>query len=84
MTRILATLALCLLSGAASAADLVKGKLGARPVAVVRGVGHLLVDDEELARRKEGWQPLPPRYTTGVLGKYAKLVQSASTGAVCR
>ncbi|MBS7547256.1 coenzyme F420-0:L-glutamate ligase [Dietzia massiliensis] len=30
----------------ASAADLVKGKLGARPVAVVRGVGHLLVDDE--------------------------------------
>ncbi|MGF0130477.1 coenzyme F420-0:L-glutamate ligase [Dietzia cinnamea] len=30
----------------ASAADLVKGKLGARPVAVVRGVGHLLLDDE--------------------------------------
>ena len=31
----------------AAAADLVKGKLGARPVAVVRGLGHLLVDDEE-------------------------------------
>ncbi|WP_341255078.1 coenzyme F420-0:L-glutamate ligase [uncultured Dietzia sp.] len=29
----------------ASAADLVKGKLGARPVAVVRGIGHLLLDD---------------------------------------
>jgi dihydroxy-acid dehydratase len=43
----------------------------------------LLVDDEELARRHEGWQPLPPRYTRGVLAKYAKLVQSASTGAVC-
>src|ERR687897_2361907 len=34
----------------------------------------LLVDEEELARRREGWSPLPPRYTTGVLGKYAKLV----------
>ncbi|EYT64135.1 F420-0--gamma-glutamyl ligase [Dietzia sp. UCD-THP] len=31
----------------AAAADLVKGKLGARPVAVVRGVGHLLVDDDD-------------------------------------
>ena len=30
-----------------------------------------------------GWQPLPPRYTRGVLAKYARLVQSASTGAVC-
>jgi dihydroxy-acid dehydratase len=43
----------------------------------------LLVDDDELARRKEGWEPLPPRYTTGVLGKYAKLVGSAATGAIC-
>ncbi|MBN1093610.1 dihydroxy-acid dehydratase [Blastococcus sp. TML/M2B] len=43
----------------------------------------LLVDDEELARRKEGWEPLPPRYTTGVLGKYAKLVGSAAQGAIC-
>ncbi|MCT1713212.1 coenzyme F420-0:L-glutamate ligase [Dietzia cinnamea] len=31
----------------ASAADLVKGKLGARPVAVVRGLGHLLLDDDD-------------------------------------
>src|SRR5215207_8927304 len=43
----------------------------------------LLVDDEELARRTEGWEPLPPRYTTGVLGKYAKLVGSAAQGAIC-
>ena len=32
----------------------------------------LLVDDAELARRREGWTPNPPRYTSGVLGKYAK------------
>ncbi len=43
----------------------------------------LLVDDAELARRREGWEPLPPRYTTGVLGKYAKLVGSAAQGAIC-
>ncbi|WP_418276354.1 dihydroxy-acid dehydratase [Isoptericola jiangsuensis] len=42
----------------------------------------LLVDDDELAARREGWAPLPPRYTRGVLAKYAKLVQSASRGAV--
>ncbi|WP_084102534.1 dihydroxy-acid dehydratase [Demequina sp. NBRC 110051] len=44
----------------------------------------LLVSDEELAARKDGWEPLPPVYTRGVLAKYAKLVQSASTGAVLR
>ena len=43
----------------------------------------LLVDDEELARRAEGWAPPAPRYTTGVLGKYAKLVGSAAQGAIC-
>ncbi|MGY1713688.1 dihydroxy-acid dehydratase [Geodermatophilus sp. SYSU D01106] len=43
----------------------------------------LLVDDDELARRRQDWQPLPPRYTTGVLGKYAKLVGSAANGAIC-
>lgn len=41
------------------------------------------IDDDELARRKDGWQPLPPRYTTGVLAKYRKLVSSAADGAVC-
>src|SRR4051794_30178111 len=43
----------------------------------------LVVDETELAARKEGWEPLPPRYTTGVLGKYAKLVGSAAQGAIC-
>jgi dihydroxy-acid dehydratase len=43
----------------------------------------LLVDEAELASRREAWQPLPPRYTTGVLAKYAKLVGSAAGGAVC-
>jgi len=41
------------------------------------------IDDDELARRKEGWVPNAPRYTKGVLGKYAKLVHSAAEGAVC-
>ena len=35
-----------------------------------------------LARRRAAWQPPPPNYTTGVLAKYAKLVGSASEGAV--
>jgi dihydroxy-acid dehydratase len=42
---------------------------------------ELLVEPEELAARKETWQPLPPRYTRGVLAKYAKLVHSAAEGA---
>jgi dihydroxy-acid dehydratase len=40
--------------------------------------------EEELAARRANWQPLPPRYTTGVLAKYARLVSSASEGAVTR
>jgi dihydroxy-acid dehydratase len=43
----------------------------------------LLVDEAELAARRQDWAPLPPRYTRGVLAKYSKLVGSASTGAVC-
>jgi len=42
----------------------------------------LLVDEEELARRREGWTPNEPRYTTGVLGKYARLAQGAEKGAI--
>ena len=42
----------------------------------------LLVDDDELARRRDGWQPNPPRYTSGVLGKYARLAQGAEKGAI--
>jgi dihydroxy-acid dehydratase len=46
------------------------------------GTLDLLVDDAELDRRRAGWKPLEPRYTTGVLGKYAKLVGSAAQGAI--
>lgn len=42
----------------------------------------LHVDEAEINRRKELWQQPAPRYTRGVLAKYAKLVSSASTGAV--
>jgi dihydroxy-acid dehydratase len=42
----------------------------------------LLVDEDELQRRREGWAPPPPRYPSGVLGKYARLVQGAETGAI--
>ena len=49
------------------------------------GTGRLdvLVDEAELEARRSGWQPLPPRYTRGVLAKYSRLVGSASRGAVC-
>jgi dihydroxy-acid dehydratase len=40
------------------------------------------VSDEELARRRATWRPLAPRYTRGVLAKYAAQVSSASRGAV--
>ncbi|MSW68424.1 MAG: dihydroxy-acid dehydratase, partial [Actinobacteria bacterium] len=43
----------------------------------------LLVDESELAKRRVGFTPLPHKYTRGVLAKYAKLVGSASKGAVC-
>ena len=42
----------------------------------------VLVDPAELESRRNGWEPLPPRYTRGVLAKYSKLVQSAAVGAV--
>jgi len=41
------------------------------------------VDEAELAARRDGWAPLEPKYTKGVLAKYARLVQSAAVGAVC-
>ena len=49
---------------------------------VANGGLDVLVDEAELAARREGWEPLPPKYTRGVLGKYAKVVQSAAHGAV--
>ena len=41
------------------------------------------IEESELAARKDGWIPNEPKYTKGVLGKYAKLVQSAAHGAIC-
>ncbi|SDX99710.1 dihydroxy-acid dehydratase [Nitrosomonas halophila] len=43
---------------------------------------QLNVTEEELVHRRTTWQPPAPRYTRGVLAKYAKLVSSASRGAV--
>jgi dihydroxy-acid dehydratase len=43
----------------------------------------LQVDAAELERRKEGWTAKTPAITKGVLGKYTRLVRSASEGAVC-
>jgi dihydroxy-acid dehydratase len=41
----------------------------------------LLVEEAELTARRRGWAPPPPRYTRGVLAKYARTVGSAATGA---
>ena len=43
----------------------------------------LLVDEDVLAERRKDFKPVPHKYTRGVLAKYAKLVGSASKGAVC-
>jgi dihydroxy-acid dehydratase len=51
---------------------------------VAQGTLDLLVDDAELAARREAGVEHPaPKYERGVLAKYRKLVQSASRGAVC-
>ena len=42
----------------------------------------LVLSEEEISTRLEKWQAPPPRYTNGVMAKYAKLVSSASLGAV--
>jgi dihydroxy-acid dehydratase len=63
------------------------------PIALVKEGDPITIDahqrllqldlpDAEIARRKAAWKQPAPRYTTGVLGKYAKLVGSASEGAV--
>jgi dihydroxy-acid dehydratase len=43
----------------------------------------VLVDKDEFDSRRKGFTPPPPRYKTGVLAKYVKLVSSAAIGAVC-
>lgn len=55
--------------------DLIRVDIAARTL-------DLLVDPAELEARRADWAPLPPRYTRGVLAKYAKLVHSASEGAI--
>jgi dihydroxy-acid dehydratase len=40
------------------------------------------IEEAEMNERRRRWSPPPPRYTTGVMAKYAKLVSSASQGAV--
>jgi dihydroxy-acid dehydratase len=42
----------------------------------------LLVDEEELARRRSQWRPLEPKVKHGWLARYARLVKSAATGAI--
>jgi len=55
--------------------DLIRVDIAARSL-------DILVDASELEARRDGWAPLPPRYTRGVLAKYQKLVGSAAIGAV--
>ena len=55
--------------------DLIRVDIAARSL-------DLLVEPAELDARREGWAPLAPRYTRGVLAKYSKLVQSAAVGAI--
>ncbi len=43
---------------------------------------QLNVSEGELVRRRAAWRPPPPRYTRGVLAKYARLVSTASRGAI--
>ena len=55
--------------------DLIRVDIAARSL-------DLLVEPAELEARRNGWAPLPPRYTRGVLAKYSRLVHSAAEGAV--
>jgi dihydroxy-acid dehydratase len=65
------------------------------PIAAVRDGDTIVFDVEnrrldielperEIAERIERWEPPPPRYTKGVMAKYARSVSSASEGAVTR
>ena len=45
------------------------------------GTLDVRLSEEELASRRAAWQPPAPKYTTGVLSRYAKLVSSADKGA---
>lgn len=49
---------------------------------VKKRVLNVEIDDKEMAKREQAWNPIPSKYSKGVLAKYAKLVSSASQGAV--
>ncbi|MBS4803451.1 MAG: dihydroxy-acid dehydratase [Clostridium sp.] len=51
---------------------------------IPNGKLELLVDDEVLEERRKNFKPLPPKVTEGYLARYAKLVSSASTGAILK
>ena len=76
-----------------SVAHIVPEAVNGGPIALVRDGDPILIDVEqrrldlevdeaELAARRERWQAPAPRYETGALAKYARLVSSASEGAV--
>ncbi len=63
------------------------------PIALIENGDEITIDaetaeitlhlsDKEIEKRRMAWRPIPPRYTRGVLAKYAKTVCSASEGAV--
>jgi dihydroxy-acid dehydratase len=51
---------------------------------VKKGLIDLLISKAEFKRREKKWKPIKPHYKTGVLAKYASLVNSASEGAITR
>ncbi len=51
---------------------------------ITSGRINIKVSDEEMAKRKESWKAPQPKITTGYLGRYARLVTSASTGAILK
>ena len=63
------------------------------PIALLRDGDRVVIDsvscelrvevsDSDLAARRQAWTPPPPKATGGVLGKYVRLVKSASEGCV--
>ena len=51
---------------------------------VKKGLIDLLISKAEFKRREKKWKPIKPHYKTGVLAKYASLVNSAAEGAITR
>tara|TARA_B100000446_G_scaffold126647_1_gene118638 strand:+ start:25 stop:363 length:339 start_codon:yes stop_codon:yes gene_type:complete len=49
---------------------------------IEKRVLNVELSDGEIVKRSQAWQRLAPRYATGVMAKYARLVTSAATGAV--